>query len=213
MRKDAYLCVGHSVLRVDSLDKVLGRAVYSEDIFFPGMLYGRVLRAGIPHAVIEGIDTREATAIKGVVCVLTAKDVPGANRFGTAFQDQEALVREHVRYAGDPVALVAAESEEIAKEAVRAICVRYRPLPVITTVREALAEGAPKIHEKGNLLLHSKTRKGNIEKGFAEADVIVRIKIPDPSRGPYIPGDGVRGGDDGPSGEPGDLVVEPMSVS
>jgi nicotinate dehydrogenase large molybdopterin subunit len=173
MEKDAYLCVGHSVPRVDALDKVLGRAVYSEDISFPDMLYGRVLRAGIPHALIDEIDTREASAMKGVACVLTAKDIPGVNRFGIAFQDQEALIQEHVRYAGDPVALVAAESEEIAKEAIRAIRVRYHPLPVITTIAGALAEGAPKIHEKGNLLLHSKTRKGDVHKGFAQADVIV----------------------------------------
>jgi CO/xanthine dehydrogenase Mo-binding subunit len=173
MEKDSYLCVGRSVPRVDALDKVLGRAVYSEDISFPDMLYGRVLRAGIPHALIEEIDTREALAMKGVVCVLTAKDIPGINRYGIAFQDQEAIIQEHVRYTGDPVALVAAESEEIAKDAVKAIRARYRPLPVISTLREALAEGAPKIHEKGNILLHSKTRKGDIEKGFAQADVIV----------------------------------------
>ena len=173
MKKDTYLSVGHSFPRVDALDKVLGRAIYSEDMSFPDMLYGRVLRAGIPHALIDEIDTREAAAMKGVACVLTAKDIPGENRYGIAFQDQEALVRQHVRYAGDPVALVAAESEEIAKEAARAIRVRWRPLPALTTIGEALAEGAPRIHEKGNLLLHSKTRKGDIEKGFAEAHVIV----------------------------------------
>ena len=172
-KAERFSCVGHSVPRVDSLDKVLGRAVYSEDMVFPDMLYGRVLRAGIPHGMIEGIDTREALSMKGVACVLTAKDVPGVNRFGIAFQDQEALVGEHVRYAGDPVALVAAESEEIARDAIKAIRVRYRPLPVITTIREALEEGAAKIHEKGNLLLHSRTRKGDIEKGFARAEVIV----------------------------------------
>jgi CO/xanthine dehydrogenase Mo-binding subunit len=111
--------------------------------------------------------------MKGVLSVLTAKEVPGINRYGIAFQDQEALVERHVRYAGDPVALVAAESDEIARDALKAIRVTYRSLPVITTVEEALAEGAPKIHEKGNLLLHSRTRKGDIEKGFAQADVIV----------------------------------------
>jgi CO/xanthine dehydrogenase Mo-binding subunit len=173
MKKENFLCVGHAVPRVDALDKVLGRAVYSEDIVFPDMLYGRALRAGIPHALIEEIDTSAARGMKGVVGVLTAKDVPGINRYGIAFQDQEALVERHVRYAGDPVALVAAESDEIARDALKAIRVTYRSLPVITTVEEALAEGAPKIHEKGNLLLHSRTRKGDIEKGFARADVIV----------------------------------------
>ena len=172
-KMEQFSCIGHSVPRIDALDKVLGRALYAEDISFPNMLYGRVLRAGVPHALIEAIDTREAAAMKGVVCILTAKEVPGINRYGIAFQDQEALVERHVRYAGDPVALVAAESDETARDALKAIRVTYRSLPLITTVEEALAEGAPKIHEKGNLLLHSRTRKGDIEKGFAQADVIV----------------------------------------
>ncbi|RPJ41853.1 MAG: xanthine dehydrogenase family protein molybdopterin-binding subunit, partial [Deltaproteobacteria bacterium] len=173
MDQEDFSCVGKSVPKVDALDKVLGRAVYSEDISFPDMLQGRVLRAGIPHAVIEEIDTREAQSLPGVVCVLTAKDIPGVNRYGIAFQDQEALAADRVRYIGDPVALVAAETEEIAKEAVRAVRVKYRPLPVITNPREGLAEGAVKIHEKGNLLLHTKLRKGDAARGFAAADAIV----------------------------------------
>ena len=166
-------CIGHSVSKVDALDKVLGRALYSEDISFPNMLYGRVLRAGIPHAIIEEIDTSKAKAIKGVVCVLTAEDIPGINRYGIAFQDQYALAADRVRYIGEPVALVASETDEIAKEAVRSIRVKYRELPVITNPRQALAEGAPLIHEKGNLLLHSKVRKGDVDLGFSRADVTV----------------------------------------
>jgi CO/xanthine dehydrogenase Mo-binding subunit len=173
MEKEQFFCVGHSVPKIDAMDKVLGRAVYSEDISFPDMLYGRVLRAGIPHAIIEEIDVREAKALAGVACVLTAKDIPGVNRYGIAYQDQVALAEDKVRYIGDPVALVAAETEEIAKDAVKAIRVRYRPLPVITNPREGLAEGAVKIHEKGNLLLHTKLRKGDLAKGFTQADVIV----------------------------------------
>jgi len=173
MDKENFFCVGKSVPKIDALDKVLGRAVYSEDIFFPDMLHGKVLRAGIPHAVIEEVDTREARSLPGVVCVLTAKDIPGVNRYGIAFQDQEALAADRVRYIGDPVALVAAETEELAKEAAKAIRVKYRPLPAITNPREGLAEGAVKIHEKGNLLLHTKLRKGDVAKGFAAADVIV----------------------------------------
>ena len=172
-KQDHFSCIGHSVPRIDALDKVLGRAVYSEDISFPNMLYGRVLRAGIPHAIIEEIDTSKAKAMKGVMCVLTAKDIPGVNRYGIAFQDQYALAEDRVRYVGEPVALVAAETEEIAKDAIKAIHVRYCELPVITNPHQALAEGAPLIHEKGNLLLHSKIRKGNVDLGFSQADVIV----------------------------------------
>lgn len=173
MEKKSFSCVGYPVPRVDALDKVLGKAIYSEDISFPDMLYGRVLRAGVPHALIEKIDTGEAEAMKGVVCVLTSKDIPGVNRYGIAFQDQYALAEDKVRYIGDPVALVAAESEEIARDAVKAIHVTYRPLPVLTNPREALAEGAPKIHEQGNLLMHTKIRKGDIRKGFDQAYVVV----------------------------------------
>src|SRR4030042_5780041 len=173
MDKEQFSCVGYPVPRIDALDKVLGRAVYSEDISFPDMLYGRVLRAGIPHAIIEEIDTREAKAIDGVVSVLTAKDIPGVNRYGIAFQDQYALAEDRVRYIGDPVALVAAETDEIARDAIKAVRVRYRKLPVITNPHEALAEGAPKIHEKGNLLLHHKVRKGNVGLGFSQANGVV----------------------------------------
>jgi CO/xanthine dehydrogenase Mo-binding subunit len=173
MEKDKYSCVGHSVPKVDAVDKVLGRAVYAEDISFPNMLFGRVLRAGVPHAIIEEIDTSDAESMNGVVCVLTAKDVPGINQYGIAFQDQKALAEDKVRYIGDPVALVASESEEIAKDAVKAIRVKYKKLPVITDPHTALNENSLKIHKKGNLLLHSKIRKGDIEKGFDQSHVII----------------------------------------
>lgn len=173
MEKKRFSYVGYSVPKVDALDKVLGKAVYSEDLSFPNMLYGRVLRAGVPHAAIEDVDVGGAKGMEGVACVLTAKDIPGRNLYGIAFQDQYALAEEKVRYIGDPVALVAAETEAIAKEAVKAIKVRYRELPVVTNAHEGLAEGAPCVHEKGNLVLHSKIRKGDAEAGFQQADVIV----------------------------------------
>ena len=173
MEKEEFTCVGHSVPKVDALDKVLGRAVYSEDMTFPGMLYGKVLRAGIPHAVIEKIDTTEAQAMDGVACVLTSKDIPGKNLFGIAFQDQWALAEDKVRYIGEPVALVAAESEEIARDAAKAIKVTYKELPVVTNPHEGLADDAPKVHEKGNLVLHTKVRKGDVAEGFRQAHVIL----------------------------------------
>ena len=173
MRKEEFTCVGHSVPKVDALDKVLGRALYSEDISFPNMLYGRVLRAGIPHARVKTIDTSKAQSMVGVACVLTAKDIPGNNRFGLYFQDQCALAEDKVRYIGDPVAILAAESDEIAREAIKAIEVTYHELPAVTGVHEALTEEAPKIHEKGNLLQHNKICKGDIDEGFQFADIVV----------------------------------------
>lgn len=171
--KKSFSAVGRSVPKIDALNKALGKAVYSEDIFFPGMLFGRVLRAGIPHARVEKIDVSKARKKDGVACILTAEDIPGRNLYGIAFQDQPALVHDRVRYIGDPIAIVAAESDEMAKDALNAITVEYKKLQPITDVHDALAEGAEKIHEKGNLILHSKTRKGDVEKGFAQADVVV----------------------------------------
>jgi CO/xanthine dehydrogenase Mo-binding subunit len=173
VNEEQFSYVGHSVPNIGALEKVLGKAVFSEDMSFPDMLYGRVLRAGVPHALIEEIDVSKAKAIEGVACVLTAEDIQGLNLYGIAFQDQNALAKHKVRYIGDPVALVAAKSDDIAKDSLKAITVKYKELPVVTNPHEALAGEAPKIHEKGNLILHSKTRKGEVAKGFQEADVIV----------------------------------------
>ncbi len=173
MGEAGFMWVGHSVPKVDALDKVLGRARYAEDISFPNLLHGRVLRAGIPHALIKNIDTSKAEAMEGVACVLTAKDIPGSNRFGLYYQDQYALAEDKVRNVGDPVAVLAAETDEIAREAIKAIAVTYHELPAVTGLHEALAEGAPRVHEKGNLLLHNSIRKGDIDEGFLLADVVV----------------------------------------
>ncbi len=168
-----YYCVGRSVPKVDALGKVLGRAVYSEDIHYKDMLYGRVLRAGVPHALIKSIDISKAKSMRGVECVLTSKDIPGLNKYGIAFEDQYALAEDKVRYIGEPVALVAAECDEITRDAVKAIKVDYEMLPVIRNPHEGLASGAVRVHEKGNLVLHGKVKKGDIAVGFKNADVIV----------------------------------------
>lgn len=167
-------CVGRSVTKVDAQSKVLGRALYAEDISFPNMLHGKVFRAGVPHAVIEELDVEAARAMEGVACVLTSKDIPGSNRYGIAFADHYALAEKKVLYPGDAVALIAAETQEIAHEAAKAIKVRYRDLPVVSNHHQALAEGAVRVHEeRDNLILHSKTRKGDIAEGFRQAQVVV----------------------------------------
>ncbi|MEW6622772.1 MAG: molybdopterin cofactor-binding domain-containing protein [Bacillota bacterium] len=165
--------VGKPVTRNDASLKATGKAVYAGDIFMPGMLYGKVLRSKYPHARIIKIDIGEAKKIPGVYCVLTAKDIEGTNRYGLAVQDQQVLVEDKVRYMGDAIVAVAAESEEIAAEAINRINVIYEELPVISTVEDALKDEAVKIHEKGNLLQHTKVRKGNVEEGFAQADVVI----------------------------------------
>jgi CO/xanthine dehydrogenase Mo-binding subunit len=165
--------VGQPVARVDGVDKVTGRLKYSADLRVEDMLHTKVLRAAHPHARLLGIDTAAAKAAPGVVAVLTAEDVPGRNAFGIIRKDQPVLAEGKVRYLGEVVAAVFGETEAAAEAALALIRVEYEPLPVIQNPQEALAEGAVPIHEGGNLTCHIPIRKGDVEKGFAEADVIV----------------------------------------
>lgn len=164
--------IGKSVIRKDAEIKALGKACYTGDMKFPGLLYGKALRSSYPHAGIISIDTEGARSLSGVHAVLTAKDIPGINLFGLAIPDQPVLAEDKVRMMGDAVALVAAETPEIAEEALLRINVEYQEMPAYFTPEEALREGAVPIHENGNLLQHTMVRKGCVEEGFARADVI-----------------------------------------
>ncbi|OGA09263.1 MAG: hypothetical protein A2W68_13520 [Betaproteobacteria bacterium RIFCSPLOWO2_02_64_14] len=157
----------------DARDKVLGTALYAADLTMPGMLHGAVLRSPHPHAEIVHIDDREARALPGVAAVVTARDVPGLNRFGRAIKDQRVLADGRVRQIGDAVAAVAATSPEAAALALSLIRVSYRPLPAILDPAEALKEGAPLIHDSGNLLDNKEIHWGDVEAGLAQADLVV----------------------------------------
>ncbi|MFC1466560.1 MAG: molybdopterin-dependent oxidoreductase [Candidatus Brachytrichaceae bacterium NZ_4S206] len=165
--------VGKPLPRPDAIAKVTGAAKYTDDYTFPNMLHACTLRAGIPHARIVRIDTSKAKALPGVAAVLTHEDVPGAKNHGLVYPDWPVLCYDKVRYVGDAVAIVAAETREIAEQALHLIEVEYEPLPVVDDPVAALAPDAPKVHEQGNLLKHIHVEKGDIEQGFAEADVIV----------------------------------------
>ena len=165
--------VGQSVVRIDGRAKVTGKPIYAGDISLPGMLHGKVVRSPHAHALIKRIDISSALSIEGVRVVLTAADVPGVNRFGLAIQDQPALAEEKVRYCGEAVALVAAETEAMAAAAAARVRVTYQELPAVLSVDDALAPDAPKVHEQGNLLQHTTLRKGDVQGGFAQAHVIV----------------------------------------
>ncbi len=167
--------VGRPLTRKDGKAKLLGTAVYAGDIHMPGMLVGKALRSRYPHAKVLSIDTSAAERLPGVHAVLTAKDIPGENCFGLAIKDQPVLAGDKVRMMGDAVALVAADTYDIAEEASLAIRVEYEELPGVFTVEEALAEGAPLVHEQvaGNLLQQTKLRKGRVEDGFARCQHIV----------------------------------------
>jgi len=168
-----YDWIGSSVPKVDALDKALGITQYVGDMQMPGMLHARIRWSGVPHAIIRGIDTSEAVKVPGVRAVLTAGDIPGINRYGLAVQDQRVLADDKVRTAADPVALVAADTEQAAEEAITKIKLDLEPLRPILSIKDALDPTAPSIHESGNLFTRTTVRKGDLDQGVKESDVIV----------------------------------------
>lgn len=169
----AYQIIGKPIPRTDARSKVLGQAKYTDDFSLPGMLFVKVLRSPLPHARIRSIKTAAARKQPGVVAVLTAKDIPAANSMGPIIKDQPVLCADLVRYAGDAVALVAAETEQAAEIAVERIEVDYEELPAVTDPLEALEPGAVVAHEGGNIGTHMKVRRGDIEAGFHDAAAVV----------------------------------------
>jgi len=165
--------VGKNLRRTDALDKVLGRPLYTTDLIPEGALYVKVVRSSQAHARLLGIRTEQARRYPGVVAVLTAADVPGRNEAVALLPDRPLLATGKVRCTGEAIALVVAEAPEIAEEAVDLVEVDYQPLPLVLDPLDALKPAAPKIHEGGNVARHMKLRKGNVEEGFAQADVIL----------------------------------------
>jgi CO/xanthine dehydrogenase Mo-binding subunit len=156
------------------LDKVTGKTLFPGDLYMEGMLYAKVLWSGRPHARILSIDTIEAEKVPGVVAILTADDAP-CNEYGLIFKDQPALNKDKVRSVMDNLAIVVAEDERTTRRAQDLIKVEYEDLPMLTDPRQTMKEGAVLIHEdrEDNILTYHRIRKGDVEKGFAEADVIV----------------------------------------
>ncbi|HEX2992611.1 MAG TPA: xanthine dehydrogenase family protein molybdopterin-binding subunit [Anaerolineales bacterium] len=184
--------VGKSLPRVDARGKVTGETPYSGDLSREDMLQMKMLFAGRPHARVLWIKTDRAEAAPGVVAVYTAKDVP-LNEYGLQWQDQPVLCgpipeggkpgTDIVRFVGDQIAAVVAETEAQAAAAVRLIEVGYEDLPVVTDAREAMKPDSPRVHEHigdSNICVHYKIRKGNVEEGFAQADVIVESEYRTP---------------------------------
>jgi len=167
--------VGHSHLRPEAVEKVTGEALYTDDLKFDGMLYAKAKRAMIPHGFLKKLDISKAKALPGVAAILTAEDIPAEKNHGLVIFDWPVMVGigERVRYVGDTLAIVAAETQEIAEQAIGLIEAEFELQPVITNPVQARQEGVPQIHEKGNLLKHIKVRKGDMDAGFASADVIL----------------------------------------
>ena len=165
--------MGIEIPKVDVLEKALGEARYGADLPSREPLHLKVLRSPKPHAKIMRIEMDEALRIPGVERVFTAKDIPGKNLVGTIHKDQPILASDRVRYIGDPVALIVGKTEEVAEEAAKKVVVVYEDLPSIHQPEEALQAHAPMIHEKGNLLLEFQVIKGDVQRGFKEAEVII----------------------------------------
>ncbi len=178
-----YNTVGRSLPRVDAHGKVTGETPYSGDLSMKGMLHMKTLFAGRPHARIKWIKTDRAEAAPGVMAVYTAKDVP-VNEYGLQWQDQPVLCgggsskagADVVRFIGDQIAVVVAESEAQASAAVKLIEIGFEDLPIVSDPVEAMKADAPRVHEEiedSNICVHYKIRKGNVKEAFSMADVIV----------------------------------------
>ena len=187
--------IGARVGRVEGAEKVSGQAVYGADVHFPDALWGKILRSPYPHARIVRIDTSKVWQVLGVKAVVTGKEEPN-HYMGKSIRDIPVLCWDKVRYIGDRVAAVAAESRDAAEEAIELIEVEYEELPAVFDVLEAMKPGAPVLHDNapgydgapadimapagGNLLNKLTWGKGDVEKGFREADIVLehQFRIP-----------------------------------
>jgi xanthine dehydrogenase D subunit len=163
--------IGASASRPDGRLKVTGEFAYGSDLWMDDMIWGATLRSPHPYARIRSIEIGPALATVGVYAVLTADDVPGQNAYGLEHADQPVLASDVVRYAGEPVALVAADHPEIARRAASKIIIDYEPQDPVTDPIAALGPAAPVLHPGGNLVRHLKIRKGDPE---PHADVVVK---------------------------------------
>jgi CO/xanthine dehydrogenase Mo-binding subunit len=170
---------------------VIGETLYPGDINLPNQVYMKILFAHRPHAIIRSIDTSQADALPGVIATFTAKDVP-VNEYGLIYNDQPVLCgpgsskpyTDRVRFIGDQVALIVAETEEIAANGRNLIRVEYEDLPVVTDMVDAMKDEATLLHpDKGsNIFCHFRIRKGDVETAFANADVIIKGEYHTPSQ-------------------------------
>jgi CO/xanthine dehydrogenase Mo-binding subunit len=187
--------IGTSVTRIDNLEKVTGKATYCTDLKLPGMLHAKVLRSPYPHARIISIDASKAERFPGVRAVITSKDTP-TRKYGVFVVDQNVLAHDVVRYIGDPVAAVAADTADIAEEALELIEVKYEEMPAVFDLEEAWGTDPPAVvhpdlpqyklglfhtpqldPDRPNVCQHHKIRYGDIEKGFQEADLIMENRF------------------------------------
>ncbi|MBI2351427.1 MAG: aldehyde oxidase, partial [Deltaproteobacteria bacterium] len=177
MREKKFSVIGKPLRKVDALAKTTGDTRYADDLELSRMLYGKLLRSPLPHARIRGVKTDRAAELKGVYAVITGADLPEKFGIMPSTQDEEALAVDKVRYAGDPVAAVAASSEAVAEESLKLIEVDYEPLKPILSIEEALActEESERIHawnRRANIQKAVSFEFGDVVQGFEQADQI-----------------------------------------
>ena len=172
--------VGQPLAHHDFIDKVKGSIVYAADWELPGMLYGRVVRATVPAARIVSIDTDKARSLRGVAAVLTAEDVPSnlhveraSGGLGELLVAMPILAQDRVRFAGEPVAVVAAETQQIADDAAELVQIEYEELPGVFDPEAALAPDAPLVHDEGAVLVSWHIQRGDAQAALAAADVVI----------------------------------------
>ena len=166
--------IGESVPMLDSVARVTGAVDYMINLRLPNMLFGKIVRSQSPHAKLLKVDVTNAMQVPGVVAILTGSDL-GENAFyGVAIKDQGVVAVDRVRYVGEPIAAIAAESLQAAEEASLLIDIEYEELPSVFNAEEAIQDRAPVLHEKfaNNIFKHAKLRHGNMEAAFSEADEI-----------------------------------------
>jgi len=174
--------VGERTVRMDSTEKLLGTGEFVDDMQVPGMLHGAVLRTKYPRAMVKKIDISAARALPGVEVVLTAKDVPGERLLGHIVHDWPVMIAEgeQTRYVGDALVVLAATSKEAARQALELIRVEYEELPPLLSPEAAMAEGAPRLHPKGNLLSETSVKRGNVDQAIADAKYVVTQRYSTP---------------------------------
>jgi CO/xanthine dehydrogenase Mo-binding subunit len=171
--KKGRLEVGYSVPRQEARTKVTGEEKFALDHYPENLLWVGAKRAGVSHGRIIEVDVSAARALPGVFAVLTRQDVPGTNRQGIVHKDQPVLAGDRVRHRGEPLALVLAENREVLAAALALIRVDIEPLPAVFDPEEAAHPDAPRLHERGNVLLQAKIEKGAATEAFPECDVVV----------------------------------------
>jgi 4-hydroxybenzoyl-CoA reductase alpha subunit len=167
--------IGKPFRKVDARAKCVGQTKFADDIVLPRMLFCKLLRSHLPHALIKNIDASKALAVPGVFAVITGKDLPISYGILPVSQDEHALCIDKVRFVGDPVAAVAAIDEDTAFDAMNLIEVEYEPLNTISNIEEAVLIDEPRIHEygdSGNIHKKVSLEFGNVDDGFAEADLV-----------------------------------------